>query len=141
MRSTLTGKNRFGTGKVGGAGGAGGAGVDDQNARDLGIPTPGPITILVGGIVIPILLVLYALSCIIWQEVGYSAYNASVTFYGSSAISIGIGIIALAGLLHCQFFWDSLYDSTLAGARSKLICLTIMGICTYYICFRCGFSA
>jgi hypothetical protein len=67
--------------------------------------------------------------------------RATVVFYGGNAIAIGIGMLALAGLLHCQLFWDSLYDSTRLGAGSKFLCLLVMGVCAYYLCFQMGLFA
>lgn len=103
-----------------------------------GRPAPGWFAIWIGGVVAPILIGLYGGGCILSQEVTMIGQRVTVMFYGGNAIAIGIGMIALAGLLHCQLYWDSLYDSTRLGAGSKFFCLLVMGACSYCLCFRMG---
>jgi len=63
-------------------------------------------------------------------------YAGTFVLYGPNAVIFGISTLALAVLLHCACYWDSLFDSTRLCAKVKLMCLAIMGGCAYALCFR-----
>lgn len=96
----------------------------------------GPGVTWIGGVILPLLVSLYALACIAQQQVLIYGSRVYVNLHGASAVLFSIGVIGLAGLLHLQCFWDSLYGSTRASARSKLMCMLVTGICAYALCYQ-----
>jgi len=63
-------------------------------------------------------------------------YSYPMTLYGVNAAIFGVGVIALAVLLHCAAFWDTAQESSPARARIKIACLCVMGLCAYVLCLR-----
>lgn len=96
----------------------------------------GPAVTWLFGLVVPALMGLYALTCIGEQRVLIYGSRVYMNLHGISAVLFGVGIIGVAGLFHLQCFWDSVYDSTRVGARSKLLCVLITGACAYGLCYR-----
>lgn len=96
----------------------------------------GPFFIWGGGVLFPLVILMYGLSCILRQEALLMGPRTGTMLYGIDAAAMGIGLLALAILVHIQCFWDGQYDSTLPAARGKLVCLAIMGLCAYFLCFR-----
>lgn len=88
------------------------------------------------GAAVPIALAIYALTCMVSARAVMLGYNETVVLYGSNAVIFGISTFAFAILLHCACYWDSLLESTRLCARIKLMCLAVMGTCSYALCFR-----
>jgi hypothetical protein len=99
-------------------------------------PITGRFFVVVGGILVPLVILLWGLSCVVRQEALLMGPRGGTMLYGIDAIAMGVALIALGGVIHFQCFWDGLYDSTCASARGKLTCLLLMGLCSYFLCFR-----
>lgn len=96
----------------------------------------GPFFVWGGGIVFPVIIAAYGLSCIARQESLLMGPRGGTMLYGIDAIAMGIALLGLAVLIHLQCFWDGRYDSTRPAARGKMICMAVMGACAYFLCFR-----
>lgn len=96
----------------------------------------GPGFIWCGGIAMPALAIIYGIICIVGGSAAIVGPDGPVTLTGGNATIVGIAFISLGGVLHCTCYWDSLYGSTQACARRKLLCLGIMGLCGYALCLR-----
>lgn len=98
-------------------------------------PIVGPLTRWLGGVLMPLLLSLYGLHCALSMEAVIGTHTP-FRLFGENAIAFGLGVMAVALLIHLSLFWDSLYDSTRICARGKFACFAIVGLCAYFLCVR-----
>ena len=101
-------------------------------------PPYGRPTLWIGGILLPVLVSLYGAGCILTQYILITYRTGVVSYTGDSAAAIGVGLIAIAGIIHCQLFWDGIFGSTRAGARSKMFCLFVLAGSVLYVCYNLG---
>jgi hypothetical protein len=61
-----------------------------------------------GGIVVPLIVGLYGLTCCLLHEAVFAGKNASIDLSGKTAVVFGFALISGAWFLHFHYFWPVL---------------------------------
>ena len=86
-------------------------------------PAQGSFYKWVLGVLVPLLLAIYAFHAIKNQQIDFGG-RAIMTFYGPNAVAIGIAALAAAIFVHCHYFWGNIYNQVWFAVLGKIIAAT-----------------
>jgi hypothetical protein len=89
----------------------------------------------IGGIVIPLFFVVYAVVCWITRHGLLPGENTTpLNLYGKDAVALGVVSASVGVLLHCHFFWGNIYHLSAWAVLGKIVSLmAFVGSLVYLI--------
>jgi len=89
----------------------------------------------IGGLIIPIVLSLYALRCCIFQQAEFIGKSGILLLRSRPALFMGLSWLSVAAFLNFRYFWPTLKRLYTFADKGKIISL-ICWICTFvYVCW------
>jgi hypothetical protein len=86
------------------------------------IPASGPIAKWFGGMIVPLALIAYGITCIITQH-GIVGSRTPLELHGMKAVALGIATVSIALFLHCHYFWGNIYHLSAWAVLGKIVSL------------------
>ena len=102
------------------------------------IPTPGPVPMWLGGILIPLAHIAYGLSCLITRHGVLPGNRASMELTGSNAIALGLATMSIGLFLHTHYFWGNLYHLAAWAVAGKIVSLITLIASLGYLLVHVG---
>ena len=85
------------------------------------IPSAGPLLKYLGGILLPLVLIAYGISCFLTGHGVMWGEYARLDLNGANALALGTASISLGVFLHCHYFWGNVYHLAAFAVAGKII--------------------
>jgi len=87
------------------------------------IPASGSIAKWLGGVVAPIALITYGVTCFSTRHGMLPGRNGPLDLFGADAIADGLAIVSLGLFLHCHYFWGNIFHLATWAVLGKIVSL------------------
>jgi hypothetical protein len=90
------------------------------------IPKSGPVPKWLGGVIVPLALIGYGVTCFFTKHAVLSGRFDSMELHGANATALAVTILSLGIFLHCHYFWGNIIHLSPWAVLGKIVSMTAM---------------
>ena len=102
------------------------------------IPASGPIPKWLGGVAVPIAMIVYGVVCFVTGHGDIPGRFGSMSVSGADAVALGLASVCLGAFLHCHYFWGNIFQLAAFAVLGKIVSLIGMIGSLVYLLIHVG---
>jgi len=91
----------------------------------------------IGGVVVPLAMAVYGLSCCVTASASFPARHGIEPLLGAAAVAYGIAWLSAGAFLHFHFFWGTVDRLCGLSEPGKIASLAVLAPSALYVLFKC----